>query len=389
VKEISLYPYDSDAGNYAFWDKVGQIVGSLIELKTLIIHVNPYIFENEDRPDWEILNRILPCLRLKVALYVCPEDYYAEVEEIQGLARVIHGHPMISGFSSDDGFIFYDAGPWCSTLATIPYLERVTLRLAESETGEQSDLVHFELLTKLLRAPALRFVRFDGFYFTDELCHSTASALEEGSSIIDIIFEQFCVFPDGGRAIIANALKKNATVTNVEFLDDCDESFCNTLAALLLCNTPLQSPTLCAKTSARRRWLSSRHSPGEWFSSIFLSLGLNTTLKSLTAKIGDEFGDELCAAITSGLAKNTTLEELELYDMFCGGDDGALSARNALSFLRTNSTLKSLRLSFMRAQNKSYVSTFQLEAVKMMADNPFLRDSSLQPVTESNTKNCL
>jgi hypothetical protein len=43
------------------------------------------------------------------------------------------------------------------------------------------------------------------------------------------------------RAVIANALKTNATVTDVKFLGDCDESFCNTLAAVLVSNSTLQN----------------------------------------------------------------------------------------------------------------------------------------------------
>jgi hypothetical protein len=104
-----------------------------------------------------------------------------------------------------------------------------------------------------------------------------------------------------------------------------------------------------------------------WYtSSIFLSLGTNTTLKSLSVSILEKLGDKLCAAIRNGLAKNVTLEELILDKVIPSDDDGAVSARNALSFLRTNSTLKSLALSFVRAQKESFVSAFRFEAVKML-----------------------
>jgi hypothetical protein len=56
--------------------------------------------------------------------------------------------------------------------------------------------------------------------------------------------------------------------------------------------------------------------------------------------------------------------------MVASDDDGAIRARNALSFLRTTSSLKSLTVSFVRAQ-KAYVSAFRLEAVKMVV-NTFL-----------------
>jgi hypothetical protein len=385
VKIVELYPFDSDTGNYELWDKVGQIVGNLVELEMLIIHFFPHADDDDDRdearmPDWEILTRILPYLRRKVELSSCREESDTDVEDIQGLARVIHGHPMISGFSSEILLTFANLGPWCSALATLPSLERITLGLQEPETEDEIVLVNVEPLRELLRTSALRFVRFEGFYFTDALCHATANALEEGSSIIDITFDGDCGFPDGGGAIIANALKRNASVIDVEFLGGCDEPFCNTLAAVLLCNATLQNVHVATRTN------------GRYLPSIFLSLGMNTTLKSFTANIIDKFGDELCAAITSGLAKNTTLEELTLSCMMPSDDDGAVSARNALSFLHTNSTLKSLTVAFVSMSAREelcYVSAFRLEAVKMMQDNHFLESLSITTGSTMKVKGLL
>jgi hypothetical protein len=127
---------------------------------------------------------------------------------------------------------------------------------------------------------------------------------------------------------------------------------------------------------------------------IILSLGLNTSFKSLSVHtsslfigdeligdelIGDELiGDELCAAIRNGLAKNLTLENLSLEGMIPSDDDGAVSARNALSFLRTNTTLKSLTVCFQSGCEESLFGfAFQLEAVKMMEDNPFLESLTI------------
>jgi hypothetical protein len=222
-------------------------------------------------------------------------------------------------------------------------------------------LVNAEPLTELLRVPALRSIVFDDFSFAYALCHAVANALEEGSLVTDITIDSDCTFPDGGAAIIANALKTNASVTDVNFRSDFNDHFFNILAAVLLCNSTLRNLTVHARTAR-----------GRWFSSIFLSLGLNTTLKSLHVSICDKFGDNLCAAITSGLAKNSTLEELSLHNFVPSGDCGTVSARNALSFLRTNSTLKSLTVSFMQTQQESYVFAFRLEAVKMIEDKLFL-----------------
>jgi hypothetical protein len=387
VDMLDFYPFDRAPGDYEFWDKVGQIVGNLTELEAIRIDFLPYTVDDDGDadpiPDWKTLALILPYLRRKVMLYSSAQRYDAEVEDIQGLARAIRGNPMISKFSSDIGFTFANLGPWCSALATLPSLERVTFSLREPETVDQRALLNLEPFKELLRTPALRFVSFDDFYFTNELCHATANALEEGSSIIEIIFDPNCIFPAGGTAIIANALKTNVTVTAVQFLDDCDESFCNTLATVLLCNSTLQNLALCLLEDAG----------GKWLPSTFLSLRRNTTLNSLTADICDEFGDELCAAIRNGLSKNSTLVELSLDYMLTSDVDGALSARNALSFLRINSTLKSLTVSFAPTQNKSYVSAFRLEAVEML--NPFLESLTIVEkevlvlVLVLKSKNCL
>jgi hypothetical protein len=279
VEDVVFDPFDSDAGNYEDWDKVGQVVGNLMELETIHIH-----FEDERdearSPNWETLTRILRYLRRKVTLCYSTEIYDAGGEEIQGFARAIHGHPMISEFTSDVGFTFANLGPWCYALTMLPSLERVKLGLREPETEEQRVLVNPESFTELLRAPALRFVKFDNFCFTEALCHAVADTLEEGSSVVDITFEYGCSFPGGGRAIIANALKTNESVTNVNFGGDYDEPFCNTLDAVLLCNSTLQNLTMHG----------SRRTSGRWLFSIFLALGMNAPSRIYLSGYTTSFG---------------------------------------------------------------------------------------------------
>jgi hypothetical protein len=41
VTEVMLYPFDSDAGNYENWDKVGEIIGNIVKLQTLSIQFLP------------------------------------------------------------------------------------------------------------------------------------------------------------------------------------------------------------------------------------------------------------------------------------------------------------------------------------------------------------
>jgi hypothetical protein len=121
VEAVELYPFDSDVGNYEFWDKVGQTVGNFMELQMIDIFLRRSEYGDEaPSPDWEILARILRHLRRKVEICLAMEDYDVEAEEIQGFARAIHGNPMISEFSSETVFPFANLGPWCSALAALP-----------------------------------------------------------------------------------------------------------------------------------------------------------------------------------------------------------------------------------------------------------------------------
>jgi hypothetical protein len=109
VKMVALYPFDSAPGNYDVWDKAGQIMRNLRELKLIDIHFLPYYDDDDNNdndgdeaqmPDWEIITRILPYVQRKIALVFSKEGYDADAEDIRGLARAIHGHPMISAFST-------------------------------------------------------------------------------------------------------------------------------------------------------------------------------------------------------------------------------------------------------------------------------------------------
>jgi hypothetical protein len=232
VKAVDLYPFYDYSLNSEFWDKVGQIVGNLTELNRIEINFYPYDVDVYDfyddyscfevrRPDWEILIRILSHLRQKVRSTISfgLGFFGLPLEQIQGFARAIYGHPMLWDFDFQELISFVDLGPWCSAMATLPSLKRVRFGLWEPESEEERVLLNLEPLKELLRTPALRVVQFDDFYFNNELCYAIANALEEGSSITDMIFDDKCAFPDGGRAIIANALKTNASVIKVTGLD--------------------------------------------------------------------------------------------------------------------------------------------------------------------------
>ena len=50
VTILDVYPFDSAPGNYECWDKVGQIVGYLMELKVINIYLQPFS-RDEDNND--------------------------------------------------------------------------------------------------------------------------------------------------------------------------------------------------------------------------------------------------------------------------------------------------------------------------------------------------
>jgi hypothetical protein len=201
-------------------------------------------------PDWVMLTRILPYVRHKISLSLSTEYYDAGVEDIQGLARAIHGHPMIAAFRSRGGHNLCKHEPLVFCLGNTSLSHFFVFGIQEPETDDQRDLVNVEPLKELLRTPALRFVAFSGFDFTNELFHAKVNALGEGSSIIDITFECNCSFPDGGKAIIAKALKTNASVTDFHFFGYCDEPFCDAMTANLTLRL-LEEKAYCG------RWISS------------------------------------------------------------------------------------------------------------------------------------
>jgi hypothetical protein len=101
----ALYGQDDEV-----WDKVGQAIGNLQKLKRLGISNNRDHYDDDDEVaffGWERLARILSHVRQKVAVKLFnhnDNDYYIEmwsVEEVQGLARAIRGHPTITSFDGD------------------------------------------------------------------------------------------------------------------------------------------------------------------------------------------------------------------------------------------------------------------------------------------------
>jgi hypothetical protein len=176
---------------------------------------------------------------------------------------------MISEFRSLCGTFEDYLGPLCSGVAA-----RYTWSLGTSNRGiRRFGKPRFSLWRTSCEHLLCDSSNCVAFISPMQFCHATATALEEGSSIIDILcFDKDCSFPDGGGAIIANALKTNvmhqSPMSDISFGGDVDEPFCNTWAAVLLCNSTLQKLTLCGGPT---------RAGGRWFSGIFLSLVIHTT----------------------------------------------------------------------------------------------------------------
>jgi hypothetical protein len=86
--------------------------------------------------------------------------------------------------------------------------------------------------------------------------------------------------------------------------------------------------------------------------------------------------------MVTGLGNNSMLESLHLNNSVLSGTDAA-SGRNALSFLRTNNSLKCLVVNFGRHAIKSRVFVFRTQAASMLEQNTSLESLTMQG---TNTK---
>jgi Ran GTPase-activating protein (RanGAP) involved in mRNA processing and transport len=167
--------------------------------------------------------------------------------------------------------------------------------------------------------------------------------LKEGSAVTSLKFVEFS-FPDGGSEKIASALKRNATLTHF-FInsDNINEPFYDPMAASLLSNLTLQELTIVNTGRIKPS--------GVTVSPLFLALGMNTALKSLSVT-GFTFAGELCSALQDGLGKNSTLERLELRNVnLAEAGVTVLSLYFAIiKAVQANKTLKALYLCYESTQ---------------------------------------
>jgi hypothetical protein len=376
INEVFLYPYPAfDDHDDGVWDKFGQAVGNLQALDTLHMIYTPNYGRNRDDddadadvvpvPNWEILARILSHVRQKITL-INLSVAARSAEESRSFARAIHGHPSITRFKGGQDFPYESVDTLYSALATLPALESIRLasRGHHTRPDEESALANPESLTDLLRSPSLRSVNFFRFYFTRALCQAAANAFMEGSSVTGLEFVQ-CSFSDEESAtIMANGLSRKTSVATIEF----------------------------ARNQELRSFRMARLPPGATLlplhgctglNPVFLSLGQNTRLKTLIVGISCSMKESLCTAIQNGLGMNETVEILILENAPLSDSTAALWCR-ALSFLRTNKTIKTFKIK-LKDVTESCLSAFRLSIVAMLQENATLECLSIESQNSSTT----
>jgi hypothetical protein len=360
VQEVTLYlATDPDAHRYVIWDKIAEGIGNLQALDEILIMESTLEDDEGDpiAPDWEILACILRRLRRGVQLRMRNESpLLLGVEALPAFAAAIHGHAMITEFSTGDSFHFDCLDILCSALLTLPALENILFEHDDDQGPVEAQSL--ESMVKLLQSPSLREVEFEYVVFTNTLCQAVANVLKERSEITRLCFLE-CSFPEGGGAMIARALKTNTALKYLQFDARPDEVFWEVLAAALLSNSTLSYISLDGSGSC------------SWLSPLFLALQLNTGLKELRIDGIELIDEKLSTAMRLGLAKNSTLETLTLPWIKEGDNDMPLWLE-ALSFLRTNSALKTLDISFKRTVTNSRVATIRMEVLAMLRENESL-----------------
>jgi hypothetical protein len=370
VEEVMLWlPFidrDNDASGthrYAIWDKIAEGIGNLQALSQITITQDSTVHQEYEYlvPDWEILTCIL-LRRLRQGIRLCMQDGAYRLWDrrtLPAFAGVIHGDAMITGFSTGNYFPFWSLNILCSALLTLPALTNVSFKQDYSSYSLQGpeERQSLESMVRLLQSPPLREVHFKYVVFTKGLSQAVAKALTERSVITDLRIWK-CPFPEGVGAVIASALRKNTSLKCLHFDNGADEVFCEVLAAALLSNSTLQNLVFDGSGSC------------SWLPPLFLALQVNSGLKELRIDGINLIDEEGSTAMKLGLGNNSTLELLDLKNIM-GHTDTSLW-REALSFLRTNTTLKALHMCFEGNATVSYATTIRMEVLAMLRENESL-----------------
>jgi hypothetical protein len=388
IAEVFLSPYTLNDDDDEVWGKVGQAVGNLQALNRIIICIPHNDRDNDDEegdstnPAWEILASILSHVQRRITLDIElietdeeTDDSMWRVQEVKALARAIHGHPTITSYRDGGNFPYESLDVLYSGLVTLPALESIRLSNSgrQARPEDESALAHHESLTELLRVPTLRSVCFDDFSFTRALCQATANAFVEGTAVTKLEFGG-CSFSAGEcAAIMANGLARNTSVSDIRVVVPLGQGLYSALETALPLNSTLRKLSFVVNPYQDDPDLDDYR---DW-SSIFSALENNTGLKTLIVGDFRSMDESLCAAMQNGLGTNETLESLEIKNVSLCDDNAALWSR-ALSFLRTNKALKSLKVGVERGVTESCLSAFCIDIVAMLQENTSLESLSIQ-----------
>jgi hypothetical protein len=386
IQEVALVPYtdrgEDAAGTdrYAVWEKIAEGIGNLQMLSRISIKES----HSPPAPDWEILACILRRLQRGIVLDVeWGELQYPEA--LPGLARVIRGQTMITGFSTGEGVPYQCLDTVCSTLLTLPALRNVSFNSIDEQDTEEGQ--SFESVIQLLRLPTLRQVEFLVFTFTNILSKAVAKALNERSEITDLTFG-YCSFPEGGGTAIASALTTNTTLKRLKFEASIrvdEKVFYDVLAAVLLSNSTLEALAFSI--------------PGgkcSWLSPLFFALQVNAGLKKLRISYSSSdldndndttlngvreasricIDERLSTAMRLGLNGNSTLELLDLTNINSSENDSSWW-RMAFSSLHTNTALKALHMHFEPNMTESQVLAIRVGVLCDLRQNKSLETLSM------------
>jgi hypothetical protein len=373
IKRVHLCLLASFGGYYNDeWDKIGQAIGNLQALERLRIttcHCN----HDEDSPtlDWEILARILSHVRQRIEITLAISTHIPawRAGDIRSFAGAIRGHPTITSFDSGYKLPYESMDSLYSALVTLPALESIVLSNSEllTRADDESTLATPESLTELLRVPSLRYVSFEDFDFTPAICQATANAFMEGTAVTKLELVK-CSFPDGECAtILASGLSRNTSVASIGVMSPSDEALHGALAAALPSNSTLRHLVLDQQDIDDNSDLSP----------LFLALGKNTGLKSLKVAVCESMNESLCTVIHNGLGANETLVRLDLSCVHVTEENSDLW-RRALSFLRTNKTLKSFEIGVQIGVTGSLLFTLHSNIAAMLHESTSLESLSIQ-----------
>jgi hypothetical protein len=373
IEDVYLHPYSIHGHPNEVWDKVGLAIGNLQALETLYFSNLGALDidtlgdddddDDDDNLDWGELACVLSHMRQNLNIGVVNSDGWA-VGEVQALARAIRGHPTIRRFDCGNNLPYEASDTMYSALATLPALKEVRLC---SRPEDEMDLANPESLTELLRVPSLRSVCFSGFYFRRALCQATANALMEGTAFTRFEFDNCSFLAEGSAALMASGLSRNTSVSHIEVVSPLDQALCSALATALPSNSTLRCVIL---------QLLNNPDDDHDLSQLFLALGKNKGLKTLTIHYFGLMKESLCIAVKEGLGQNETLESLELANTVVRDDNIALWCR-AFSFLRTNKALKYLMLGVHSRVTESCISAFRIEIVAMLEENVSLESLAI------------